>query len=492
MTQRTRHMYLDGQWTEANGGRWREIIDPATEDVIAHVPEGDEADADRVIRVARRAFEDGAWRRTSARERSRVVYAIGEAIEADKDHLAELESLDTGKTVTESIADMEDIAGCFRYFASAVATQSGTVNEPPEGALSLAIHEPVGVCSLITPWNYPLLQTAWKVAPALAAGNAMVLKPSEITPLTAIRLAELVDDAGVPSGVFNVLLGPGDPVGETMVTHDEVDMVSFTGGEVTGRRIMSRAAETIKRVALELGGKNPNIVFADAEFDTALDFALNAAYFHAGQVCSAGSRLLVEDDLHDRFVDALVDRVRNIRVGNGFDEDTEMGPVISAEHRSKVEGYLELARKEGAEIVCGGKRPEGEAFQRGYWLEPTVITGVTPEMRIAQEEIFGPVITVEKFSHEDDAVRMANSTPYGLAGGVWTQDFPKGYRVARGLRIGTIWINDFHPYYPEAPWGGFKRSGVGRELSDVGLEEYTELKNVHANLDPQPLDWFKG
>jgi len=492
MTQRTRHMYVDGRWTEANGGAWREIVDPATEAIIARVPEGDGTDANEAINMARRAFENGAWRRTAARDRARAVYDIGEAIEADREHLAELESLDTGKTVTESLEDMDDIAACFRYFASAAATLSGAVHEPPSGALSMAVHEPVGVCSLITPWNYPLLQTAWKVAPALAAGNAAVLKPSEITPLTAIRLAELIDDVGVPSGVFNVVLGPGHSVGETMVAHEEVDMVSFTGGEVTGRRIMSRAAESIKRVALELGGKNPNLVFADAEFDTALDFALNAAYFHAGQVCSAGSRLLVEDDLHDKFVDALVDRVNNIRLGNGFDEDTQMGPVISAEHRAKVEGYLELAQKEGAEIVCGGKRPDGEEFQNGFWLEPTVITGVAPEMRVAREEIFGPVITVEKFADEDEAVRMANGTPYGLAGGVWTQDFPKGYRVARGLRIGTIWINDFHPYYPEAPWGGFKRSGVGRELSNAGLEEYTELKNVHANLDPQPLDWFKG
>lgn len=492
MTQRTRHMYVDGQWTEANAGGWREIIDPATEAIIAQVPEGDETDADRAIEMARRSFESGEWRRTPGRERSQAVYEIGDAIEADREHLAELESLDTGKTVTESLEDMDDIAACFRYFASAAATLRGAVHEPPSGALSMAVHEPVGVCSLITPWNYPLLQTAWKVAPALAAGNAAVLKPSEITPLTAIRLAELIDDVGVPSGVFNVVLGPGNPVGETMVTHEEVDMVSFTGGEVTGRRIMSRAARSIKKVALELGGKNPNIVFADAEFDTALDFALNAAYFHAGQVCSAGSRLLVDDDLHDKFVDALVDRVNQIRLGNGFDEDTQMGPVISAEHRAKVEGYLELAVKEGADIVCGGKRPDGEEFQNGFWLEPTVITGVTPEMRVAREEIFGPVITVEKFSGEDDAVRMANGTPYGLAGGVWTQDFPKGYRVARELRIGTVWINDFHPYYPEAPWGGFKRSGVGRELSHVGLEEYTELKNVHANLDPQPLDWFKG
>lgn len=492
MNQQILHMYVNGRWTDAEGGNWREIIDPATEHVIAQVPEGSDADADRAIEAARRAFDDGAWRRTSARDRARIVYEIGEAIEADREKLAELESLDTGKTVTESLADMDDIAACFRYFASAAATQSGALNEPPGGALSMAFHEPVGVCSLITPWNYPLLQTAWKVAPALATGNSAVLKPSEITPLTAIRLAEIIDGIDIPKGVFNVVLGPGDPVGETMVTHEAVDMVSFTGGEVTGRRIMSRAAETIKKVALELGGKNPNIVFADAEFDTALDFALNAAYFHAGQVCSAGSRLLVEAKLHDRFVDALVNRVGRIRVGNGFDEGTEMGPVISAEHRAKIERYLELAPEKGAQIVCGGKRPQGEEFEKGFWLEPTVITGVQPDMRVAREEIFGPVITVETFSDEDEAIRMANGTPYGLAGGVWTQDFSKGYRVARGLRIGTVWINDFHPYYPEAPWGGFKHSGIGRELSKVGLDEYTELKHVHANLDPQPLGWFKG
>ncbi|HET7629599.1 MAG TPA: aldehyde dehydrogenase family protein, partial [Bacillales bacterium] len=351
--------------------------------------------------------------------------------------------------------------------------------------------EPVGVCGQITPWNYPLLQAAWKIAPALAAGNTIVMKPSEITPLTTVKVTELMEEVGFPDGVVNLVLGPGATVGNELAVSDEVDLISFTGGIVTGKKIMQAASGNVKKIALELGGKNPNIVFADADFDTAVDQALNAVFFHAGQVCSAGARLLVEDSIHDAFVEALVERAKRIKLGNGFDEATESGPMISAEHRAKVEKYVEVGKDEGAKVVVGGARPEDPALKDGFFYLPTIFTDCTSNMRIVQEEVFGPVLTVERFDGEEEAVKRANDTIYGLAGAVWTTDGDKAERVASELRMGTVWINDFHPYFAQAPWGGYKQSGIGRELGKPGLEEYTETKHVYRNLKPEPIHWFK-
>jgi betaine-aldehyde dehydrogenase len=483
-------MLIGGNLQEAASGRTREIVNPATGETIAVVPEADRLDVEAAVAAAREAFDSGPWPHSSSRERAKVLWRAAELLERDLDEIARLETLDTGKTLPESRDDVAQIAAVFRYYAAAITTQQGAVNSVPAEALSLTLHEPVGVVAQITPWNYPLLQASWKMAPALAAGCTFVAKPSELTPLTTLKMGELLAEAGLPAGVANIVSGTGAEVGAPLVEHGEVDMVSFTGGIDTGRLIARAAAQSVKRVALELGGKNPNIVFADADFEAAVDHALNAVFYHAGQVCSAGSRLLVQDELHDRFVEAILRRAARIRLGYGWEEGTEMGPLISAEHREKVEGLIGLAQDEGALLRLGGKRPAGEKFERGFFLEPTVFTGVTPGMRIAGEEIFGPVLTVERFSDEAEAVRNANDTPTGLAAGIWTGNTSRGVRVARALRFGTVWLNDFHPYYPEAPWGGYKESGVGRELGAAGLSEYQEQKHLYLNLDVGPAGWF--
>ena len=483
-------MLIDGEWVAAEGGAERGIMDPSNSETIATVPEGDRADARRAIAAARRAFDEGPWPHTLPQERSRVLNRVADLLERDESELARLETLDTGKTLVESHADMQDIAGTFRYYGALIAVHGGEINPVPAQSLSMTVHEPVGVVGMISPWNYPLLQISWKIAPAIAAGCTFVAKPSELTPLTTIKIGELLQEAGLPDGVANVVLGAGAEVGAELSESPDVDFVSFTGGVASGRRVAESATESIKRVALELGGKNPNLVFADADFDVAVDYALQAAFFHAGQVCSAGARLLVEDSIHDEFVDALLERAARIKLGFGTEPETEMGPLISAGHREKVEGYIELAREEGAKLRLGGGRPEGERFESGFFLEPTVFTGVEPGMRIAREEVFGPVLTLERFGSEEEAVRNANATDYGLAGAVWTTDMGRAHRVARGLKLGTVWVNDFHPYYPQAPWGGYKQSGTGRELGKEGLHEYLETKHISLNLDPRPSGWF--
>jgi betaine-aldehyde dehydrogenase len=348
------------------------------------------------------------------------------------------------------------------------------------------------VCGLITPWNYPLLQTSWKVAPALAAGNTFVLKPSELTPHTAIMLMRLLAEAGVPDGAANLVLGSGPEVGAPLSEHPDVDLVSFTGGLAAGRRVAAAAAETVKKIALELGGKNPYVVFADADFDTAVDYALNAAFLHLGQVCSAGTRVIVQEELHDHFVDEVVRRAKRIRLGGPFDRRAETGPLISAEHREKIERYVASALAEGAVLRTGGKPPDNEKLATGYYFLPTVLDNVRHKSTAVLEESFGPVMTVETFIDEDHAVRIANDTHYGLAGGVFTSDASRAQRVANRLRHGTIWINDFHPYLPQAEWGGFKQSGIGRELGPTELAEYREPKHTYQNLRPAPTRWFSG
>lgn len=484
-------MYINGEWVEAESKATREIINPFNQEVIATVPEGDRTDAEKAIVAARKAFDEGPWPHTPGAERGRKLFQVAELIERDKEKLAHLETLDTGKTLVESRADMDDIAAVFRYYAGLADKDGGEMIEPPmEGAVSQIVREPIGVCGQITPWNYPLLQASWKLAPALAAGCTLVLKPSEITPLTTIQIAEIMEEVGFPKGVVNIVTGPGATVGATLAESDDVDLISFTGGGATGRKIMQGASRNFKKVSLELGGKNPNLVFADSDFETAVDYALNAVFFHAGQVCSAGARLIVEESLHDRFVTALVERVKKIRLGNGMVESTQMGPLISAEHRAKVEKYVAIGKKEGAKLLIGGKRPQSEELSKGFFFEPTIFDGCSTEMRIVQEETFGPILTVETFRTEEEAVRLANDSIYGLAGAVWTQDMNRAQRISRKLRMGTVWINDFHPYFPQAPWGGYKQSGIGRELGKTGLEEYTEQKHIFQNLNPQPMKWF--
>ncbi len=483
--------YINGEWTNANSGNTRTIINPFNQEVIAEVPEGDEADAKAAIAAAREAFDHGEWASTPATERGAFVRKIAEFIERDKEELAHLESLDTGKTVEESRGDMEDIAGVFRYFSELADKDGGElIDSPIPNSSSKVVYEPVGVCGQITPWNYPLLQASWKLAPAIATGNTLIMKPSEITPLTTIKVFELIEEAGVPAGVANLVLGTGAAIGSELSSSTDVDLISFTGGIDTGKKIMQAASSNVKNLALELGGKNPNVIFADADFEVAVDQALNGVFFHAGQICSAGTRLIVEESIHDEFVQALVERVKNFKLGSGFDEDTQMGPLISAEHLAKVENYVEAGVKEGATLAIGGKRPEDPELQNGFFYLPTIFTDCTTDMSVVQEEGFGPVITIEKFQAEDEAVKLANDSIYGLAGGVFTNDIAKAERCAAKMRMGTVWINEFNLYFPHAPWGGYKQSGIGRELGRLGMEEYTETKHIFRNHKPETMNWF--
>ncbi|MEU4799283.1 aldehyde dehydrogenase family protein [Streptomyces sp. NPDC023327] len=485
-------LFIDGEWTGAVRGGRRDVINPYDASVVQQVDDADEADVDLAVRAARRAFDRGDWPSAPTRERADVLLKVSRYLLRDQEEIAHVESLDTGKTLAEARIDVEDVSNAFRYFAEIADKDGGRVVDVGPDVLSRVTYHPIGVCALIAPWNYPLLQASWKVAPALAAGNTFVLKPSETTSLSTIHMFRLLAEAGTPAGVANLVLGPGATVGAAMSAHSEVDMVSFTGGLATGRRIMEACAPGVKNLALELGGKNPNVVFADCDFDAAVDHALEASFLHSGQVCSAGSRLLVEDSLHDRFVERLAARAGAIRLGNGLDPATESGPLSSAEHRDKVEGYLEIAREEGARLVCGGRRPDDPELSRGYFLLPTIYADCDRSMRIVQEEVFGPVVTVERFHSEEEAVELANDTRYGLAGGVWTSDASRAQRVAARLRHGTVWINDFHPYVPQAEWGGFGRSGFGRELGPTGLREYQEAKHIYQNLRPGVSGWFKG
>lgn len=490
-------LFIDGTWCDSADGATRTIRSPAHGTTVTEVAEAGADDARRAVTAARAAFDHGPWRDTPVGERAALLRHIADRLDAERDTVARLESGDTGKRLVESAMDIDDVIGVFRHFAHLATVESGRVVDVGRPEIdSRVVTEPVGVCSLITPWNYPLLQLSWKIAPALAAGNTVVVKPAELTPSTAIWLTRAFADAGLPGGVVNLVTGAGDPAGAALVEDPGVDLVSFTGGLVTGRRIMAAAAGTVKKVALELGGKNPNIVFADADLDIALDHALTAVFLDSGQVCSAGARLLVEASVHDDFVDELVRRAEMIRLGPPEDPDAETGPLISATHRAKVEAYVAAAVTEGATLRCGGTRPDDPALAVGHYYRPTVLDDCTTTMRCVQDESFGPVLTVETFAGstradtEAAAVILANDTIYGLAGAVWTGDPGRAARVAGALRCGTVWVNDYHPYVPQAEWGGYKQSGVGRELGLAGLDDYREHKHIWHNTTPAPSGWF--
>lgn len=483
-------MYLNGEWRDSSNQEKRPIINPANGKVIAYASEGTIEDAKYAIEVARATFDSGIWSETSAAERASYLFKIADEIDKNLKELARLETMDNGKTYREAEGDIGDAAACFRYYAGLITKPDGQTYHVADPMQAMVVREPVGVCGLIVPWNYPLLMSVWKIAPALAAGNTIVFKPSEVTPITAMKLFEIIEKVELPKGVANMVMGAGPIVGNEIAASNKVDMISFTGGTKTGKHIMRTAADNMKKISLELGGKSPNIIFADADFETAVDYALFGIYAGAGQVCSAGSRILVEESVYDRFVNRFVERAKQINVGPGDNPESEMGPLVSQEHMEKVLRYIEIGKDEGAEIVCGGKRILADGKGDGFFIEPTVFVNVKSDMRIVQEEIFGPVVVIQKFKDEQEAIELANGTDYGLAGGVFTVDGAKAMRVIRKLRAGITWINSYHPTYNEAPWGGYKQSGIGRSLGTFGLEEFQEIKQININLEVEPIGWF--
>jgi len=482
-------MLIGGEWAFAAAGRTLEVRNPATAEVIARVPDAGPEDADRAVRAARRAF-DGVWRDTTAQQRGRVLFRIAEEVRARRAELAELETVNCGKPIVEAELDVDDAATCFEYYGGLATKIQGEVVPVPDDALSLALKEPMGVAGQIIPWNYPLLMAAWKIAPALCAGCTSVIKPAEQTPLSLLRLARAFDECGVPPGVVNVLTGLGETAGAPLVTHPDVDKIAFTGSLEVGKAVLRAAADTLKKVSLELGGKSPNIFFADADFEAAVDGALFGVFINQGEVCSAGSRVLVQRPIYKKMLDAMVEKAKRIRLGPGLDRDTRMGPLVSREQMERVQRYQEIGRRE-AHLAVGGGRPADAALQRGYFVEPTIFHDVDNAATIAREEVFGPVMAVIPFDDEAEALRIANDSDYGLAAAVWSRDIFKCLRMVKRLQAGVVWVNHMQPTFVEAPWGGYKMSGIGRELGPWGAEEYLQVKQVHINLSEKPIGWYR-
>jgi aldehyde dehydrogenase (NAD+) len=473
-------MLIDGQWRASVSGKTFATINPATEEVITQVAEGDAADIDLAVKAARKAFDSGPWRTMDARDRGRLIYKLAELIETNIDDLAALETLDNGKPIAESRnGDLPLVVDCLRYYAGWADKIHGQTIPVRGPYFSYTRREPVGVAGQIIPWNFPMLMAAWKWGPALAAGCTIVMKPAEQTPLSCLRLGELALEAGIPAGVINIVPGYGETAGDALVKHPGADKIAFTGSTEVGKIIMRNAAGTIKRVTLELGGKSPNIVFADADLDAAVDGAMIGLFLNQGQCCCAGSRLLVQDKVYDAMVEKLVAKSLARKVGDPFDPTTEQGPQVDKTQFDRVMGYIASGKQQGAKCVAGGER----FGTKGYFIKPTVFADVKDEMTIATEEIFGPVMQVLRFKDVDEVVTRANATEYGLAAAVWTRDIGKAHAVANRIRAGTVWINCYDVFDAGASFGGFKASGIGRELGEKSLDNYTELKTVTVALD---------
>src|SRR3989454_6500680 len=477
-------LFIDGKWEAAVSRRTIPVLNQATGEQLTTVPDAGPEDGDRAVKAARRAFEKGSWRKMNVSQRERIIWRIGELIEKNKEELGLLESLNNGKTYLEALrGDIPPTADIFYYYAGWTRKIYGETIPVDGPFLNYTLREPVGVVGMITAWNYPMLLAAWKVAPALATGCTCVIKPSELTPLTTLRLAELCQEAGVPDGVVNVVTGYGPEAGEALGRHMEVDKIAFTGSIRSARALLKASGESnLKRLSLELGGKSPNVVFPDADLEAAVPAAFWAIYANKGEVCSAGSRLLLHQDIHDQFLERFVDKAKNMRVGNPLDPKTEMGSQISQAQLDRILGYVKSGVEEGAKLLCGGERDTEGEKAKGFFVKPTVFSGVKPSMKIAQEEIFGPVLAAMKFEDEEEAVSISNGTVYGLVSAVWTRDIQRAHRLARQIKAGVVWINTYNGFDSAAPFGGYKQSGFGREQGMHALESYTQVKSVWVAL----------
>lgn len=487
-------MFIDGEWVESVSKKTRDTVNPTDGSVLATVTDGTVEDARKAIAAAKRSFYvTREWRDMDSQARGDMLLKIADEMEACKEELAKIDTLDHGKPLREAECDVDDAIHNFRYYASLIKAPYGGVYDVNEGVgkmHSYTVHEPVGVCGLITPWNYPLLMGVWKLAPALAAGNSVVYKPSSNCVLSSIKLFEIFEKVGMPKGSVNLILGPGGVIGNELAENSDVDMVTFTGSTEVGQQIMRAAATNVKKIGLELGGKSPNVIFADADLEGAVEWAMIGIFLNQGEICSAGSRIIIEESIKDAFVKRLAQKANAITIGNPLD-NPDMGPLVSESHMNQVLRYIKSGIDEGATLVCGGERyTEGECA-KGYFVRPTVFDDCTDDMTIVKEEIFGPVVTIQTFKTEQEAIDMANNTPYGLAGAVFTADGARALRVIKEIRAGITWINCYNPCFNEAPWGGYKMSGIGRELGVHGLEEYQEIKQININLNPGIVGWYE-
>ncbi|HVF68112.1 MAG TPA: aldehyde dehydrogenase family protein [Pyrinomonadaceae bacterium] len=490
-TPRKYQLFIDGKWVDAESGKTFTTPNPATGATLAEVAEGDKADIDKAVAAARRAFE-GAWSKVSARDRGRMMYKLAQLIESKISDLAAIETADNGKPIKETTyVDLPQVVENFEYFAGWATKIEGETIPVPGQMFNYTLREPVGVCGQIIPWNFPLLMAAWKLAPALAAGNTIVLKPAEQTPVGAMELASLIQEAGFPDGVVNLVPGYGETAGAALASHPGIDKVAFTGSTEVGKIIAKAAADNLSKVSLELGGKAPNIVFADADMDQAVSGAMMGIFFNQGQVCCAGSRLFLDARVKDEFLERFQERAGRVKVGDPSDMNTQMGPQVSEEQLNRIKGYVDIAKGEGATVLSGGCPPqlEGE-FQKGYFFQPTIFGEVKNNMRVAQEEIFGPVVSVITFENEDDLIKQANEISYGLSAGIWTKDITRAHRFAKAIRAGVVWINTYNMFNAASPFGGYKQSGYGREMGKHALEMYTNVKSVWVDLSGKPIGWF--
>jgi len=482
-------MLINGEWVDSASGEQFDTYNPATNEVLARVAKAGREDVDRAVKAARDAFVAGKWLRMGAARRGGMLYKVAQIMRQREDEILRLEVANNGKAISQARGELNQAIEDFEFFAGAATKIMGNTIPVPNAFLNYTVREPVGVCAGIVPWNYPIMMAAWKVAPALAAGNAMILKPASPTPLTALLLGEICMEAGIPAGVLNIITGPGSEIGTYLAEHPGVDKIAFTGETETGRDIMRRASATLKRVTLELGGKSPNIVFEDADVDQAINGSLFAIYYSAGQSCEARSRMFIHESIYDRFVQGFVEKTQKLKVGDPMDQATNIGSLISPKHWERVDGYVKLGREEGAEVLTGGARP-GNGLDKGNFYLPTVLAGVDNKARVSQEEIFGPVVNMMRFSTEAEAVQLANDVIYGLAATLWTKDVGRAHRAASQIKSGVVTINTPFTGFPGIPFGGYKQSGFGRELSLEALNNYTELKSVLLYMGEKAMNPF--